>query len=76
MCSVHLHVCDIHVTLKQLLFCQIARVADKKFENPQTSNLNRVLLDCIAIHELMAERATPMDKAEQQKSKLVSKTIS
>ena len=35
---------------------QISQMGEKRFENPQTANLNKVLEDSIAIHELMVER--------------------
>ena len=51
---------------------QIAQLGEKRFENPQTANLHRILVDTIAIHELMTEgESTPLEK-QQTKSKQVS----
>ena len=35
---------------------QVAQLGEKRFENPQTANLHQILVDCLAIHELMVER--------------------
>lgn len=54
-------------------FRPIAQMGEKRFENPQTTNLNKVLEDSIAIHELMVERQEPETGAEREKPK---KTLS
>ena len=59
------------------LFLQIAQMGDKRFENPQTANLQQILADTIAIHELMLEkeRGPPTEEEGAQrrpKSTLVS----
>lgn len=41
--------------ISPLLF-QISQLGEKRFENPQTSNLHYILVDCLAIHELMEEK--------------------
>ena len=35
---------------------QISTLGDKKFENPQTANLQKVLQDCLTIHDLIKGR--------------------
>ena len=51
--------------------CQIAQLGEKRFENPQTANLHRILVDTIAIHELMTEgEAKPLEQ-QQTKTKQV-----
>lgn len=39
-----------------LILFQIAQLGDKRFENPQTANLHRVLTDTMVIHGLMMEK--------------------
>ena len=39
-----------------LLFLQIQELNGKKFENPQTANLHKILEDSISITELLRER--------------------
>ena len=44
-------------------------MGSKRFENSQTTNLQHVLLDCMAIQELLAEKETPpVVKAEDEPS--------
>lgn len=38
------------------LFLQIQELNGKKFENPQTANLHKILEDSIAINELLKEK--------------------
>ena len=56
----------IHSTL------QISKLGEKRFENPQTTNLHRILMGCIFIHELMAEHNTTEEDKQEQKKKQVS----
>ena len=39
-----------------LSYLQLAELGEKRFENPQTVNLHKVLLDSVAIQDLMAEK--------------------
>ena len=58
--------------LIMIVWLQIAQLGDKRFENPQTANLHRILVDTIAIHELMAEGEAKPPEGQQKKSRLVS----
>jgi hypothetical protein len=52
---------------------QIAQLGDKRFENPQTANLHRILVDTIAVHELMVEgEAKPPLEGQRKKAQQVS----
>ena len=55
-----------------MLCFQIAQLGDKRFENPQTANLHRILVDTIAIHELMVEGEAKPLEGQQKKTRQVS----
>lgn len=47
----------IHTSLHEVLaLLQISQMGEKRFENPQTVNLQSVLSACAAIHQLLADR--------------------
>ena len=55
---------------------QIAQFGEKRFENPQTVNLHKILVDCIAIHELMAERRGAGLEAEGRRQRTKATLVS
>ena len=55
-----------------IVWLQIAQLGDKRFENPQTANLHRILVDTIAIHELMVEEEAKPLEGQQKKTRQVS----
>lgn len=55
-----------------IVWLQIAQLGDKRFENPQTANLHRILVDTIVIHELMVEGEAKPLEGEQKKTRQVS----
>ena len=45
---------------------QIGQIGDQRYENPQSSNLQRLLMDTIDIQSIMLERKTAEEKELQE----------
>ena len=60
---------------KNLILIQIAQLGDKRFENPQTANLHRILVDTIAVHELMVEGEAKPLEGQKKKTQQVNNCL-
>ena len=57
------------------MFVQIQELNGKKFENPQTANLHKILEDAITISELLKERNNPTEGSTEETDNTVSKSM-
>ena len=57
---------------------QISQMGERRFENPQTMNLQEILASCVAIHQLLAEKEKEEEEGEEEekKSKMVGVCVS
>ena len=56
-----------------ILLFQMTAMGEKRFENPQTSNMNKILRDCILVREYLMELNQPLSGESEEQHKPVKK---